>query len=120
MVTVKQLDPKYSRMGYEIQKGLIVDMPNGDGKADIVKNEDGSLTLSENEGKDTVTLKGVALSDFVDHDVRLVLKHGFEDNHVVLENVVIDSPTSTLISYEGDNVISNTVLSGHNVIKMKG
>ena len=82
MVVVKQLDPKYPRLGYEVQKGLIVDMPNGDGKAEIVENEDGSLTLSENEGKDTVTLKGVALSDFVDHDVRLVLKHGFEDNHV--------------------------------------
>lgn len=120
MVVIKQLDPKYPRMGYEVQKGLIVDMPNGDGKADIVKNEDGSLVLSENDGKDTVTLKDVHLSDFVDHDVRLVLKHGFEDNHVTLENVVIDSPTSTLVSYEGDNMISNTVLSGHNVIKMKG
>lgn len=62
MVTVKRLDPKYPRMGYEVQKGLIVDMPNGDGKADIVKNEDGSLTLSENEGKDTVTLKDVHLN----------------------------------------------------------
>ena len=37
MVVIKQLDPKYSRMGYEVQKGLTVDMPNGDGKADIVK-----------------------------------------------------------------------------------
>lgn len=120
MVVVKQLDPKYPRMGYEIQKGFIVDMPRGDGKADIVKNEDGSLILSENEGKDTVTLKGVALSDFVDHDVRLTLKHGFEDNHVTLENVVIDSPTARLISYEGHNTISNTVLSGYNVITMKG
>lgn len=120
MVVVKQINPNYPRLGYEVQKGLIVDMPNGDGKADIVKNEDGSLALSENDGKDTVTLKGVALSDFVDHDVRLTLKHGFEDNHVTLENVVIDSPTARLISYEGDNMISNTVLSGHNVIKMKG
>ena len=120
MVVVKQIDPNYPRLGYEVQKGLIVDMPNGDGKADIVKNEDGSLTLSENDGKDTVTLKGVALSDFVDHDVCLTLKHGFEDNHVTLENVVIDSPIARLISYEGDNTISNTVLSGHNVIKMKG
>lgn len=120
MVVVKQIDPNYPRLGYEVQKGLIVDMPNGDGKADIVKNEDGSLTLSENDGKDTVTLKGVALSDFVDHDVCLTLKHGFEDNHVTLENVVIDSPIARLISYEGDNTISNTVLSGHNVITMKG
>ena len=120
MVVVKRLDPKYPRLGYEVQKGFIIDMPNGDGNAEIVENEDGSLVLSENDGKDKVTLKDVHLSDFVDHDVRLVLKHGFEDNHVTLENVVIDSPTSTLISYEGDNMISNTVLSGHNVIKMKG
>lgn len=119
-MVVKRLDPEYPRLGYEVQKGLMVDMPGGDGNAEIVENEDGSLVLSENDGKDKVTLKGVALSDFVDHDVRLVLKHGFEDNHVTLENVVIDSPTSTLISYEGDNMISNTVLSGHNVIMMKG
>lgn len=120
MVVVKQLDPKYPRLGYEVQKGLIIDMPNGDGNATITEAEDGSVTLSENDGKDKVTLKDVHLSDFVDHDVRLALKYGFEDNHVTLENVVIDSPTSTLISYEGDNMISNTVLSGHNVIKMKG
>lgn len=120
MVVVKRLDPNYPRLGYEVQKGLIIDMPNGDGNAEIVENEDGSLVLSERDGKDTVTLKGVALSDFVDHDVCLTLKHGFEDNHVTLENVVIDSPIARLISYEGDNTISNTVLSGYNVINMKG
>lgn len=120
MVVVKRLDSEYPRLGYEVQKGLMIDMPNGDGNAEIVENEDGSLVLSENDGKDTVTLKDVHLSDFVDHDVRLALKHGFEDNHVTLENVVIDSPMSTLVSYEGNNTISNTVLSGHNVIKMKG
>lgn len=30
MVVVRRLDPEYSRLGYEIQKGLIVDMPRGD------------------------------------------------------------------------------------------
>ena len=39
---------------------------------------------------------------------------------MILENVVIDSSTSTLVSYDGNNTISNTVFSGHNVIKMKG
>lgn len=64
---VKRLDPNYSRMGYEVQKGLVIDMPGGDGKADIVKGEDGSLTLSEKDGKYQVTLKNVHLSDSVDH-----------------------------------------------------
>ena len=27
MVVVKRLDPKYPRMGYEVQKGLVIDMP---------------------------------------------------------------------------------------------
>ena len=62
MVVVKQIDPNYPRLGYEVQKGLIVDMPNGDGKADIIKGEDGFLTLSENDGKDQVTLKDVHLN----------------------------------------------------------
>ena len=39
MVVVRRLDPEYPRMGYEIQKGLMVDMPRGDGKADIIKGE---------------------------------------------------------------------------------
>ena len=32
MVVVKQLDSKYPRLGYEVQKGLFVDMPLGDGQ----------------------------------------------------------------------------------------
>lgn len=47
---VKRLDPKYPRMGYEVQKGLMIDMPGGDGQADIMKHEDGFLTLSEDNG----------------------------------------------------------------------
>lgn len=43
MVVVKRLDPRYSRMGYEVQKGLVIDLPRGDGKADIVKGEDGTV-----------------------------------------------------------------------------
>ena len=120
MVVVKRLDPKYPRMGYEVQKGLIIDMPGGDGKADIIKGEDGSLTLSEKGGKYQVTLKNVALSDFVDHDIRINLHRDPEKNHVTLENMVINSPTSTIISYEGDNYLTGNVLSGHNYIEMTG
>lgn len=36
MVAIKQLDPNYPRLGYEIKKGLVIDLPRGDGKADIV------------------------------------------------------------------------------------
>lgn len=120
MVVVKRLDPEYSRMGYEVQKGLMIDMPGGDGQADIIKGEDGSLTLSEDGGKYQVTLKNVALSDFVDHDIQVKLKRSPNANQLTLENVIINSPTSRVISYEGKNVISESILSGHNLIEMTG
>ena len=120
MVIVKRLDPKYPRMGYEVQKGLMIDMPGGDGKAEITKGEDGSLTLSERDGKYQVTLKNVALSDFVDHNVQVKLKRSPNANQLTLENVIINAPTSTVISYEGDNTISGSILSGHNLIEMTG
>lgn len=120
MVVVKRLDPEYSRMGYEVQKGLMIDMPGGDGQADIIKGEDGSLTLSEKDGKYQVTLKNVALSDFVDHDIQVKLKRSPNVNQLTLENVIINSPTSRVMSYEGENVISESILSGHNLIEMTG
>ena len=117
---VKRLDPNYPRMGYEVQKGLMIDMPRGDGKAEITKGEDGTLTLSERDGKYQVTLKDVHLNDFVDHDVQIKLKRSPNINHLTLDNIIINSPTSTLISYEGDNVISESILSGYNLIEMTG
>lgn len=120
MVVVKRLDPKYPRLGYEVQKGLMVDMPGGDGKAEITEAEDGSVTLSERDGKYSVSLKNVQLSEFVEHDVRVDLKRGPRANHLTLENVTIDGPTSTIINHEGENVISDTVLSGHNYIETSG
>ena len=120
MVVVKRLNPEFPRMGYEVQKGLMIDMPRGDGQADIIKGEDGSLTLSERDGKYQVTLKNVALSDFVDHDVQIKLKRSPNANQLTLENVIINAPTSTVISYEGENVISESILSGHNLIEMTG
>lgn len=120
MVVVKRLDPNYSRMGYEVQKGLVIDMPGGDGQADIIKGEDGSLTVSEKDGKYQVTLKDVHLSDVVDHDVQVKLKRSPNANQLTLENVIIDAPTLTLISYDGDNTISGSILSGYNLIEMTG
>lgn len=120
MVVVKRLDPNYPRMGYEVQKGLMIDLPRGDGKAEIVKGEDGSLTLSERDGKYQVTFKDAHLSDVVDHEIQIKLKRSPDVNHLTLENMVIDAPTSTLISYEGKNTISGSILSGHNLIEMTG
>ena len=120
MVVVKRLDPKYPRMGYEVQKGLMIDMPGGDGQADITKGEDGSLTLSEKDGKYQVTLKDVHLSDVVDHEIQVKLKGSPNANQLTLEDVIINAPTSRLISYEGENVISGSILSGHNLIEMTG
>ena len=117
MVVIKQLDG--ARLGYEIQEGLTVDMPGGDGKAIITESED-AVTLSEKDGKYCVTLKNVQLSDFVDHDVRIVLKYGPMANHLTLEDVVIDAPTSKIVSCEGENSLSDTILSGHNLIEMTG
>lgn len=120
MVVIKRLDSNYPRMGYEVQKGLMIDMPGGDGKANIVKGDDGSLTLSERDGKYKVTFKNVHLSDFVDHDIQVKLKRSPDANHLILDNVVINAPTSRIISYEGYNVISESILSGHNLIEMTG
>ena len=120
MVVVKRLNPEFPRMGYEVQKGLMIDMPGGDGQADITKGEDGSLTLSEKDGKYQVTLKDVHLSDVVDHDVQVKLKRSPNANQLTLEDVIINAPTSRLISYEGDNTISGSILSGHNLIEMTG
>ena len=120
MVTVKRLDSKYPRMGYEVQKGLIVDMPNGDGKATITEAEDGTLTLSERDGKYSVTLKNVQLSEFVNPQVRINLSGGPDANHLVLEDLKIESPNVTVSSFYGDNRIADTHFRGANHITMTG
>ena len=120
MVVVRRLDPEYPRLGYEVQKELVVDMPLGDGKATITEAEDGTLTLSERDGKYSVTLKNVQLSEFVEHNILVEIDRAPEANHLVLEDLTIDGPTATIISHEGENVISDTILSGHNYIETSG
>lgn len=120
MVTVKRLDPKYPRLGYEVQKGLVVDMPLGDGKATITEAEDGTLTLSERDGKYSVTLKNVQLSEFVNPQVRINLSGGPDANHLVLEDLKIESPNVTVSSFYGDNRIADTHFRGANHITMTG
>lgn len=120
MVVVRRLDPEYSRLGYEIQKGLIVDMPRGDGKATITEDEDGTLTLSESNGKYSVSFKNVQLSDFVEHDILVEVNRGPEVNHLVLEDLNIESPETTIRSCYGYNRIFDAILSGVNDITMTG
>lgn len=120
MVVVKRLDPNYPRMGYEVQKGLVIDLPRGDGKATITEVEDGTLTLSERDGKYSVTLKNVQLSEFGNSQVRINLSGGPDANHLVLEDLKIESPNVTVSSFYGDNRITDTHFRGANHITMTG
>ena len=120
MVVVKQLDSKYPRLGYEVQKGLFVDMPLGDGHATITEAEDGSVTLSERDGKYSVTLKNVQLSEFGNPQVRINLSGGPDANYLVLEDLKIESPNVTVLSFYGDNRIADTHFRGANHITMTG
>ena len=120
MVVVKRLDPNYPRMGYEIQKGLVIDMPNGDGKAEITESDDGTLTLSESNGKYTASLKNVRLSGFGDHHIDVVVSGDPEGSHLVLEDLNIESPATTIRSFRGENRVSDTILVGANEISLAG
>lgn len=120
MVVVKRLDPEYPRLGYEVQKGLIIDMPWGDGKAEITEREDGTLTLSEGNGKYTASLKNVRLSDFGDHNIVVVVNGDSDGSHLVLEDLNIESPVTTIRSFRGDNRVSDTILMGANDISLAG
>lgn len=120
MVVVKRLDYEYPRLCYEIQEGLMVDMPRGDGKAEIVEAEDGTLTLSESNGKYSVSFKNVQLSDFVEHNILVEVNRGPEANHLVLEDLNIESPETIIRSCYGHNRVSDSILSGSNVITLTG
>ena len=120
MVTVRRLDPEYPRLGYEIQKGLVIDMPNGDGKAEITESDDGTLTLSEGNGKYTASIKNVRLSGFGDHHIDVVVSGDPEGSHLVLDDLNIESPTTTIRSFRGENRVSDTILVGANEISLAG
>lgn len=120
MVVVKRLDPEYPRLGYEVQKGLMVDMPYGDGNATITESKDGTLTLSESDGKYTASIKNVRLSDFGDHNIVVVVNGDSDGSHLVLEDLNIESPMATIRSFRGDNRVSDTILMGANDISLAG
>lgn len=114
MVTVKQLDPNYPRLGYEIKKGLVIDLPRGDGKASIA-NDNGSLCLSEGSCVVRVNPNTIQIAD----DAILTVKmHRHEDtNHLTLSDLTVDGDTMIHCS-GGDNVMMNDSLIGHNYIDM--
>ena len=114
MVTIKQLDPNYPRLGYEIKKGLVIDLPRGDGKASIA-NDNGSLYLSEGSCVVRVNPDTIQMAD----DATLTVKmHRHEDdNHLILSDLTVDGDTMIHCS-GGDNVVTNDFLIGYNDIDM--
>lgn len=114
MVTIKQLDPKYPRLGYEIKKGLVIDLPRGDGKADIVE-DDGSLYLSEGTCAVRVVPDTIQMADGATLTVKM---HRYEeDNRLTLSDLTVDGDIMIHCS-GGDNVVTSDSLIGHNYIDM--
>lgn len=114
MVEVKQLDPKYPRLGYEIKKGLVIDLPRGDGKASIAI-DNGSLYLSEGNCAVRINPDTIQMAD----DASLTVKmHRHEDeNQLTLSDLTVDGDTMIHCS-GGNNVVTNDSLIGHNTIDM--
>lgn len=114
MVTIKQLDLKYPRLRYEIKKGLVIDLPRGDGKASIAI-DNGSLYLSEGSCVVRVVPDTIQIAD----NASLIVKmHRHEDeNQLTLSDLTVDGDTMIHCS-GGNNVMTNDVLSGYNNIDM--
>lgn len=114
MVTVKQLDPNYPRLGYEIKKGLVIDLPRGDGKADIAI-DNGSLCLSEGSCVVRVIPDTIQMAD--DATLTVKMHRHEEDNRLTLSDLTVDGDTMIHCS-GGDNIVTNDSLIGHNDIDM--
>ena len=118
MVTIKQINPNSPRLGYEVQKGLIVDMPNGDGKATI-EETDGVITISEQNGTHSVTLKNVKVPDLGNPNILIEMRGGVDNNHLNLNDVAFDTQKTTIVSSHSDNSISDTIFRGDNYVYMQ-
>ena len=114
MITIKQLDPNYPRLGYEIKKGLVIDLPRGDGKADIIEDQ-GSLYLSEGSCVVRVVPDTIQLAD--DASVTVKMHRHEDDNHLILSDLTVDGDTMIHCS-GGYNAVTNDFLIGHNYIDM--
>lgn len=114
MITIKQLDPNYPRLGYEIKKGLVIDLPRGDGKADIIEDQ-GSLYLSEGSCVVRVVPDTIQLAD--DASVTVKMHRHEDDNHLIFSDLTVDGDTMIHCS-GGYNAVTNDFLIGHNYIDM--
>lgn len=118
MVTIKQINPNSPRLGYEVQKGLIVDMPNGDGKA-IIEEADSCITISEQDGAHSVTLKNVKVPDLGNPNIMIEIRGDVDNNHLTLEDVDFHTQETTIVSSHSDNSISDTIFYGNNYVYMQ-
>lgn len=118
MVTIKQINPNSPRLGYEVQKGLIVDMPNGDGKA-IIEEADNCITISEQDGAHSVTLKNVKVPDLGNPNIMIEIRGDADNNHLTLEDVDFHTQETTIVSSHSDNSISDTIFYGNNYVYMQ-
>lgn len=115
MVEVKQLDSKYLRLGYEIKKGLVIDLPRGDGNASIVE-DNGSLYLSEGSCVVKVDPDTIQMADGATLTVKMH-RHE-EDNRLTLSDLTVTDGDTMIHCSGGDNVVTNNSLIGHNYIDM--
>lgn len=115
MVKIKQLDPNYPRLGYEIKKGLVIDMPRGDGKADIVEDK-GSLYLSEGSCVVRVVPDTIQMAD--DASVTVKMHRHEDDNHLTLGDLTVTDGDTMIHCSGGNNAVTDDSLIGHNYIDM--
>ena len=109
MVVVKRLDSEYPRLGYEVQKGLMIDMPNGDGRAEVTESKDGTLTLSEltNDTVDTmesIHAEIVELSEAIASTSEEHQSNSLYHSEALLSEVAVDDPVKPVL--DGEPVVT--------------
>lgn len=117
MVTIKRLTPEFPRLGYEVQKGLMIDL-DGTGDAEITESDDGTLTLRS--GKQSVSLKDVRVMGFGKPNIVINMSGGLNENHLVLDDVMFDTQSTMIACFGSDNVINGTHFVGPNNVAMMG
>lgn len=115
MVTIKQLDPNYPRVGYEIKKGLVIDMPRGDGNANIVE-DNGTLSITEGSCAVRIDPKTIQIADNASLTVKMH-RHG-DDNHLTLNDLTVTEGDTMIHCSGGNNAVTGDSFIGHNYVDM--